>query len=60
MIRRFLERFDDMTPRGVSAYRVWLAGMEGTVDPAAMLDRVVSVIGICDSSDISSLDVILK
>ena len=49
-----------MIPRGVSAYRVWLADMEGTVDLAAMLNEIVSVVVACYSSDISSLDVILK
>lgn len=60
MIRRFLKRFGDLIPRGVSAYRVWLTGMKGTVDPAAMLNEIVSIVGACDSSDVSSLDAILK
>ena len=34
--------------------------MSTSVDPAAMLNEVVSVVGACDSSDSLSLDVILK
>ena len=42
------------------AFRVWLVGLKGTVDPAAMLNGFIEYIGVSDRSDVSLLDVILK
>ena len=49
-----------MISRRVLACRVWLTGLEGIADLAAMLKGFVRVVEACDSSDPSSLDVILK
>ena len=48
-----------MIPR-VSVYRVWLTGLKGTADLAAMLKELTRFLGAYDSSDSSSLNVILK
>ena len=60
MVRRFLGRFGDMIPRRVPAFRVRLAGLKGTADPATILNRFKRFVETCNSSDSSPLDVILK
>ena len=60
MIRRFLRRFSDMIPRQMPVCCVWLAGLEGIVDPATMLNGFLEYAGASDRSDPSLLDVILE
>ena len=56
---RVLERFGDISPQRVRAYRVRFAGIEGTVDLAAILNGFVGFVRALNSSDLASLDVIL-
>ena len=60
MRRRFIGRLGDRIPRRVPIFRVWLAGLEGTVDPAAILNGLERFVEACNGLDSSLLDVILK